>query len=312
MSTIPVIDFGPFHYGDTAARAAVAAKIHDAAQNVGFMYLQNEGIPGDLVERAFKRSREFFANPEEIKLRFPFLGPAANHGYGAFRSESLHPGMPGDLKETFTMRNVAQTTLHDHLWPGTGFRDTALEMFGACQAASVRVLRAIALALGMPEDFFALRHTGENQTLRYLHYPLVMQREAAGQLGAGAHTDYGSITLLFQDEAGGLEVRDVQDRWVEALPIPGTIVVNTGDLLARWTNDVFRSTLHRVRPRVGAEASERYAIAFFCDPDSATEVACLPTCSGRNNPPRYPPVTAGEHIRQKINASLAHPPRAHS
>ena len=128
-----------------------------------------------------------------------------------------------------------------------------------------------------------------------------MLPHSSAQLGAGAHTDYGSITLLFQDEVGGLELLRADRTWQQAPPVRGAAVINTGDLMERWTNGRFRSTVHRVRPISGSQ--DRYSIALFVDPDAAVEVECFQSCISAERPARYPRITAGEHIRRKIAAT---------
>jgi isopenicillin N synthase-like dioxygenase len=138
-------------------------------------------------------------------------------------------------------------------------------------------------------------------TLGPLHYPPQRGRIDESQLGAGAHTDYGCLTILAQDGVEGLQVRNVQGEWIDAPPIAGTFVVNIGDMMARWTNDLFASTKHRVINRSG---QERYSLPFFYDPEYDAEVVCLETCSGPDNPPRYPPTTGLQHLLDMINASF--------
>jgi isopenicillin N synthase-like dioxygenase len=166
-------------------------------------------------------------------------------------------------------------------------------------------MRVMAAGLNLPGEFFTGRHQGQNVTLRFLHYPAGLPATSTTQLGAGAHTDYGSITLLYQDDVGGLEVRGADGQWHPAPAVPGALLVNTGDLMQRWTNDRFRSTVHRVRPIKGLV--DRYSIAFFVDPDTDVRVECIESCNSEQRPPRYPTVTAGEHIQSKIAASQVTP-----
>lgn len=227
----------------------------------------------------------------------------SNHGFQGVGVERLSASMPVDLKEIFTMRNVPKTANAPdvYCWPSSEFSATALGMFDTCLDAAKRVMEAFAIALDLPLDFFGRYHTGDCVTLRYLHYPVIDGEIAADQLGAGAHTDYGTLTLLFQDDVGGLQVLDTQDKWRDAPYIPETVVVNTGDLMARWTNTIYRSTLHRVRPMIGKR--DRFSIAFFADPDTDTPIKVLPSCCGPDNPAKFPETTAGEHILAKIRAS---------
>jgi isopenicillin N synthase-like dioxygenase len=206
-----------------------------------------------------------------------------------------------DLKEAFTMRNARGLAVQSERWPDERFRDAALTFYEEGLAAAYCLLRILAAALELPADYFITRHNGENVTLRFLHYPANLQAKSGAQLGAGAHTDYGSITLLFQDDVGGLELRGANGDWHLAPPVPEAAVINTGDLMERWTNGRFRSTQHRVRPVTGNR--DRYSIALFVDPDSAVEVECIESCTSPQNPPRYPRITAGEHLRQKIAAT---------
>jgi isopenicillin N synthase-like dioxygenase len=213
------------------------------------------------------------------------------------------------------MRNALERADDTARWPAGDFRDVALALYTVGLRAAYRLMEVLASCLALPADFFALRHRGENVTLRFLHYPAgaaaqpgaVAQPGAgakpgsAAQLGAGAHTDYGAITLLFQDDVGGLELLGADGGWQVAPPMAGAAVINTGDLMERWTNGRFRSTLHRVRPIAGDR--DRYSIALFVDPDSAVEVDCLDSCVSAQRPKAYPPITAGEHLRRKLAAT---------
>ena len=204
------------------------------------------------------------------------------------------------------MRGLGQADAADVRWPDDAFRDACTAFYSACRRTAAEVMRAFALALDVPADFFDSRHTGRTQTLRLLHYPPSRARRA-NQLGAGAHTDYGTLTLLFQDDSGGLEVRDTGGRWVAATPMAGTVVVNTGDLLARWTNDRYRSTPHRVQVRPAAAARGRQSIAFFSDPDPDVLVETIESCRDPDGGSRYEPITAGAFIDGRIAASLRAP-----
>jgi isopenicillin N synthase-like dioxygenase len=263
--------------------------------------LRGHGIEPGLIERAFGAARDFFAQPIAYKERFAYTDVESNFGFQGIEAERLDPMSMPDLKEAFTMRNAWALAERSSRWPDRDFRGSALALFVASLAAAYRLMRVLTLSLNLPEDFFAVRHRGENVTLRFLHYPAKLQSESVSQLGAGAHTDYGSITLLFQDEVRGLEVRDANGEWRSAPPVPGAVVINTGDLMERWTNGRFRSTLHRVRPITGPQ--DRYSIAMFVDPDSDVTVECISSCVEPGQPARYPIITAGEHLRQKIAAT---------
>lgn len=297
---IPIVDIGDFTH-DAAAAERIGAAVNKALTGSGFMYVRGHGLDPALIGRAFAASRRFFALPHERKNQWRYDSIEANFGFQAIEGESLDPKSKPDLKESFTMRNVRACAARTDRWPASEFRDMALAFYDACFAAAYRVLGILAASLRLPGGFFAERHPGENVTLRFLHYPANLPTRSRDQLGAGAHTDYGSITLLFQDDVGGLELQSADGTWRLAPPVEDAIVINTGDLMERWTNGRFRSTVHRVRPITGSR--DRYSIAFFVDPDSDVQVECLRSCLAPGTTPRYPPITAGEHIRQKIAAT---------
>jgi isopenicillin N synthase-like dioxygenase len=297
---LPVIDLAGFEH-EPARRTLIVDQVRQALTRSGFMYALGHGLDASLIERAFAEAQRFFALPSATKQRFAYTSVAANFGFQGIEGEALDPTTLPDLKEAFTMRNARGLAVQGERWPDERFRDTALKLYEEGLSAAYRLLRLLAAALELPADFFVTRHNGENVTLRFLHYPANLKVRSGTQLGAGAHTDYGSITLLFQDDVGGLELRGADGQWHLAPPVPGAAVINTGDLMERWTNGRFRSTVHRVRPVTGNR--DRYSIALFVDPDSAVEVDCIESCTNAQNPPRYPRITAGEHLRQKIAAT---------
>jgi isopenicillin N synthase-like dioxygenase len=292
MSTIPIVDIGG---------ADAVVEVQRALSESGFMYARGHGIEPAQIGRAFAIASRFFALPLDRKMQFAYGSVAANFGFQGVEGESLDPRSKPDLKEAFTMRNARAWAAQADRWPDSEFRDMALELYDEGLATAYRILAILAASLDLPAHFFAERHLGENVTLRFLHYPANLPTRSSDQLGAGAHTDYGSITLLFQDDVGGLELLGADGQWHFAPPVADAVVINTGDLMERWTNGRFRSTVHRVRPIAGSR--DRYSIALFVDPDSAVEVECIPSCVRPDAPARYPPITAGEHIRQKIEAT---------
>jgi isopenicillin N synthase-like dioxygenase len=299
----PFVDIAPFLAG-TGDPGRVVGEVRAALTDVGFMYVEGHGISPAIFQRALESSRDFFAQPGTIKSRFAFRQDdlEANFGFHGLEAERLDTSSAPDLKESFSMRNAPAVTQLER-WPSEEFRRAALALYEASLSASYNVLRIMAAGLELPLDFFTERHQGQNVTLRLLHYPAGIPAASAAQLGAGAHTDYGSITLLHQDDVGGLEVRGGDGQWHSAPALPGALLVNTGDLMQRWTNDRFRSTFHRVRA-IGGRA-DRYSIAFFVDPDTDVRVECIESCRGEQLPSRYPAVTAGEHIQSRIAASQA-------
>jgi isopenicillin N synthase-like dioxygenase len=297
---VPIVDISSFA-ADDGGRIRVVNEVKRALSESGFLYVLGHGIDAAQIGRAFAIASRFFVLPLERKAAFAYGSVEANFGFQGIESESLDPNSKPDLKEAFTMRNARAWAANAERWPDAEFRDMALELYDEGLAAAYRMLAILAAGLDLPSHFFAERHLGENVTLRFLHYPANLPTKSSDQLGAGAHTDYGSITLLFQDDVGGLELLGSDGEWHFAPPVADAVVINTGDLMERWTNGRFRSTMHRVRPITGAR--DRYSIALFVDPDSAVQVDCIPSCVRPDAPARYPPITAGEHIRQKIEAT---------
>ncbi|MEM1260948.1 MAG: 2OG-Fe(II) oxygenase family protein [Pseudomonadota bacterium] len=302
LSSVPLIDFSAYDPDNSQIMAGLAAAVDHALSTSGFMAVQNIGISRSELQQVFADSRAFFNADDSTKRRSAYQSAAENFGYQGMAEESLDPSAPADLKETFTMRNVLARAPDDSRWPSTDFQARMRRFYANCLDAAFRLQRVLATALKLPADFFVDCHSGENVTLRLLHYPSVRKKDVADrQLGAGAHTDYGLLTLLFQDGTRGLEIKAADETWQALDADPNTILINSGDLLERWTNGRYRSTLHRVAPQV--ECAERQSIAMFVDPDSATEVAVLASCLGPDESPRYPPTSAAEHLQARIEAT---------
>jgi isopenicillin N synthase-like dioxygenase len=282
---------------DLAQEATAGAAIDHGFATHGFLQFANFAVDGRLLAAVFRESQAFFALPEVEKRRFAYRSASENFGYQGLREENLDPAAAPDLKETFTMRNLVHRPMPQDRWPSSGFREVMTGFFAQALSAAQAVQRVMARQLGEAEDFFVRLHSGENVTLRLLHYPAC---PAGDQIGAGAHTDYGFMTLVFQDGAGGLQVLGQDTRWLDVAPGEGLAVVNSGDLLERWTNGRYRSTLHRVIPPTHGE---RFSIALFIDPDSHALVEALPACVSPDNPARHGPITAGENLQTKLEAS---------
>ena len=301
---VPVIDFQRYDEGRTGSPASLSNEVELALSQIGFMSVTNLGIDKQLLDRVFAASRAFFSGDQDSKMACAYQSASENFGYQGLCEEHLDPTKPADLKETFTMRNVLNHSPADSRWPSVEFKNLMHDFYQACIDGANKVQRVLAQSLEVDSEFFVRHHNGENITLRLLYYPDTYAEEIAdAQMGAGEHTDYGLLTLLFQDEVGGLEVRDADDVWQAVDYVESAIIVNSGDLLERWTNGRYRSTWHRVKPKIGQR--ERYSIAIFVDPDSATPVAVLDSCIDDSHPARYSPITAGEHLQQKIQASHA-------
>jgi isopenicillin N synthase-like dioxygenase len=320
---VPVVDISEWNDGSVEQRAAIAKAVDDGCRTVGFLQIVGHSIPSDVINGLLNAADALFARPLEEKLSWVPAAPEINRGYAAKGTEGLsysigQASVP-DLFEAFNIGPDAvpdtpecQARIHDlfapNIWPdGAGsdiIRAHIVSYFDAA-AAKARVLTSIfAVALGLDEDFFALRTTHSTDTLRINHY----MRDAGdpdpveGQMRMGAHTDYGIVTVLYADAVPGLQIMGSDGKWADVLPIPGALLVNLGDLLAEWTNDRWRSTLHRVVPpprSVGGPVRRR-SVAFFHDGNHDALVECLPTCVSESNPAKYPPVLAGDHLMAKL------------
>jgi isopenicillin N synthase-like dioxygenase len=295
---VPLIDFAPFREGDRQAQAQVAQQVYAACHEIGFMYLQNHGIPQALLDDLLRQSAAFFGLPASEKNQVA-RSPETNCGYVGLQQERLNPVNPGDLKEAFNMGEQVRW-LPDQ----PAFQAAVSEFYRYCTTiVAPNVLRAFAIALNLPDNFFEDKH-GRSYFLRLLHYPPVSATLQPGQLRAGEHTDYGSITLLLQDSVAGLEVRSRQGDWIAAPPIPGTVVVNVGDALQRWTNNRLSSTPHRVVVPSGEdERRSRYSVALFCDPNPEVKLSCLESCYSPEDPCRYAPILAGDYLASRLEAT---------
>jgi isopenicillin N synthase-like dioxygenase len=301
-SALPVIDLAPSLSGEEHGRNEVAGEIYKASRDTGFFYVANHGVPADLMAAALEVSKEFFELPLETK-RALSISADSKRGYEGVATSAHDNGSPGDLHEAF--RCCGDFGLPNR-WPAAlpRFRRTMLAYHRALCEAGARIATLIATSLDLPPEYFVEPYAGANPTLRALHYPPHPKTAAFNQLGIGAHTDYGGITLLLQDDCGGLEVQGAQGTWIDARPIAGTLVVNIGDMMARWTNDMYNSTLHRVKN--GGTGLDRYSIAFFFSPPAHTRVVCLPTCVPSGEQPKYPPCTAGEHIQERFRSTYGY------
>jgi isopenicillin N synthase-like dioxygenase len=298
---LPVIDFSTFDINEPETLVKIGKDIDEALSTIGFMAVSNLDVTPSQLSSIFESSKSFFAQTPAEKSRSAYRSADENFGYQSLGVEHLDPGQPSDIKETFTMRNVPLHDKLDERWPTVAFRDQMTRFYLDCMSSAVKIQQVFSTILDTSLDYFVKYHNGENVSLRLLHYPPIDPNDIIeGQLGAGAHTDYGMLTLLFQDNIGGLQVFD-DGKWVDADPIEDAIIVNTGDLMEHWTNGRFKSTLHRVQPRIGDES--RSSIAVFVDPDSDTPVNVLDSCVDEEHPAIYGPITAGEHIQAKIEAS---------
>ncbi len=314
MQGLPLIDIGALASPDPADWRGVAAEIDAALRSWGFLYIVNHGVPDAQITKAFGLAKALFDLPLAQKQAIDIRASRWHHGWGGVGVEQLEDGMPGDLKESFDMGRHLEL---DHpltqrglmvygpnQYPDiAGWREAVDAHYELMLGLGLRMLGAVAVALDLPSDFFSSKFKNTVSVLRFLHYPPASARTTPDQLGAGAHSDYGCMTLLAQDDIGGLQVLSPDDTWIDATPVPGAFVVNIGDMMALWTNDRYRATKHRVQ---SAAESERYSIPFFVEPDYDTRVEVIASCLPAGSEPRYKPVISGEYLMSRFAATYEH------
>lgn len=299
---LPVIDIGRERDAATIAR-----EIRTAALDTGFYYIANHGVPQAARDRAFDALPAFFDLPLEEKERL--RRGKGKKGYEGTGVQIIDAGSPPDLKESWNVgweRGAREPEAAINQWPERlpGFKDAIKAYYRELDALGARLIRLTALSLELPEDYFVEAFTPPHTSLRCLCYPPQPEAAEFNQMGAGAHTDIGMLTILAQDDCGGLELCTVDGEWRSAAVIPETFVVNIGDLLARWTNDRYRSSLHRV---MHAQTKKtRYSMAFFYGPTYYTKVEPIPSCIPPGEAPKYEPVLAGEFSLMRLARSRRH------
>jgi len=321
---VPVIDIRPFLTGDAAQKSQVAKEVDEACRETGFYVVVGHGVEQSLLDRTEAVSRAFFALPaaEKMRLHRDLTGEAGSAGYTAIGDNNLSytrgEALPFDLNETIQIAPIdagdddyyregaSRGMFPPNRWPESlpEFKEIYVEYFRRMIKLADDLMRLSALALELPEDYFADKVDRPVSKLAARLYPEQTQAPLPGQLRAAAHTDYGTVTILKPGNApGGLLVADLQGEWHDVPYVPGSFVINLGDVMARWTNDRWRSTLHRVvnPPPELRERSRRLSIVFFGHPNHDVTVSCLPTCQGPDNPPRYPPITVAQYYLAKQN-----------
>jgi isopenicillin N synthase-like dioxygenase len=305
----------------------VGREIDEILREVGFFQVVDHGVDDVIAETCWNITRSFFDLPLPAKLEVE-RPPGGLYGYFPMKSESLAQSRdamaPGDLKESFNMGPGVRAGHHPvdaieaslfspNAWPAAlpELRPAWENYYGAMASLSERLMRMFALGLNLPAEFFADSIDVSPSALRAINYPEQQQSPEHGQLRAGEHTDYGTLTILRQELGrAGLEVRDEKtESWVPIPPVDGALVINIGDLMARWTNDRWTSTLHRVvNPDLDSTVStRRQSMPFFHNANYSTVVECLPSCLATGETPRYAPVVAGPHLAGKTTKAISTP-----
>jgi isopenicillin N synthase-like dioxygenase len=322
-TNIPVIDIAGGSFGVDRIHDRAAQEIHKACRENGFFYISNHGVASGLIDAQFETAKRFFDLPLDRKMALSLRLNRAAVGYEPIGGQKLDSqdttkaAAPPDLKESF---NWGTDVADDHPYATAGYRG-----YGRNQAPSIpgfedqmnayaeamrclgdSLLELVARSLDLPDDWFKPFFRSKGGKLRMIKYPPHPKSAQFNQLGAGAHTDWGAITILAQDDIGGLEVQNVAGEWIEARPIPATFIINIGDLMARWSNGIYNSNFHRVRNN--STARDRYSIPFFYDADPPAVIEAIPTCVTVDQPIRYSTCTADEHIADMFQRSYGYRP----
>ncbi len=291
-----------------AERESFVQDLGHAFRNIGFVGIRNHGIDQDLVDRFYAAAKSFFSFPLEIKSKYEIPGLAGQRGYTSFGREHAKHSKVADLKEFF---QIGQTVSGDdpirQEYPDNirtsdlpEFTGVGASLYKSFEASGSLLLRAIALDLGLDEHYFESRIHNGNSILRAIHYPPILQ-EPDSAIRSEQHEDINLITLLVGASAGGLQVLTKDGKWMDVLPGENEIVVNVGDMLQRLTNNVLKSTTHRVvNPPRELWHVPRLSIPFFLHPRSSMDLSCLPSCVTGDNPLHYDPITAGEYLDERL------------
>lgn len=311
---LPVIDIAPLFLESDEAIDAVAEQIDTACREWGFFYITGHGIDPKIIQAIIAKGQAFFNQSLEEKLQIDIRESANHRGYGVEGAEQLDEDSPGDRKETFDMALSLPADDPDvkagiplygpNQYPEVeNFQQTFEEHYQRMLKLGVTLLNALARALKQPDHFFDSYFSKPISVLRMIHYPPILPGTQLPFLSAGKHTDYGCLTLLWQDNTGGLQVQNVDGDWIDAPPIENSFVINIGDMMARWSNGRYKSTAHRVEQRT---TGSRYSMPFFLEPNFKSEIGCLPGCYGEGNPCQYDTVVAGEWLMSRFAATYSY------
>jgi len=319
-SSVPLVDLAAFESGTPATQQRIAQQVDDACQHTGFLAIINHGVHQDTITNMWQAVHDFFDLPTEVKQQSKVPYPGYPYGYMAHESETLAASRgdatPPDLKETFnggpphTPANITDPDALAFFYAATPlptqphtFIPAWSNYYEAMQDLAARIMQLFAGALNLDHHFFDSYITSPISALRALNYPPQQHAPQPGQLRAGAHSDYGSLTILLpQHDSRGLEIQQPDGTWHEVLPVPDAFIINIGDLMARWTNDLWRSTMHRVvnPPESNDPQTRRQSIAYFHQPNWDAEINCLAADEVR----KYESVLSGPYLMSKFRSTV--------
>ena len=305
---IPLVDLSRFIHGDAEEKISFVRALGEAFHKIGFVGVINHGIPDELVERFYKLSKEFFSLPVAVKKKYEVPGLAGQRGYTSFGKEHAKQSDVPDLKEFFQIGQTVHENdrlkdeYPDNVKVGEvpEFSNTGDVLYRAFESAGAYLLEAIALHLGLDQDYFTDKIHNGNSILRSIHYPPIT-REPESAIRAEQHEDINLITLLVGASAGGLQILTSDGEWIDVVPEENEIVINVGDMLQRLTNNYLKSTTHRVvNPPKESWHVPRLSIPFFLHPRSEMDLTCLDSCISEKYPLLYENITAGEYLDERL------------
>jgi isopenicillin N synthase-like dioxygenase len=305
--SIPVVDLAAFLSNDENKKFDFVQQLGKAYEEVGFVAVKNHGIPDQLIADLYEYVQQFFSLPLEKKERYQIAGLAGQRGYTSFGKEHAKGSETPDLKEFFQYGQTVENNNSSEHYPENvqvneipSFNPTLFNAYRHFEKSGGHLLSAIAIYLGLNEDYFDEHITDGNSILRCIHYPPITQ-EPKSAIRAEQHEDINLITLLVGASADGLQILTKQGNWVNVTSLPEQIVVNVGDMLQRLTNNKLRSTTHRVvNPSKDLWHTSRFSMPFFLHPKSEMSLACLENCIDKNHPKAYEDITAGEYLDERL------------
>lgn len=308
MKTIPAVDLSKFVNGNESEQQAFIKELTDAWKDIGFVTVYNHGVSEELINRFFDKTQKLFELPLDTKLKYEDKANAGQRGYTSFGREHAKGFDAPDLKEFWQIgqevtdgdaiaKEYTENIYVDEL---PEFNNTGRELYQAFEVAGAHLLRAIAIYMDLDEQYFADKIHNGNSILRAIHYPPITN-EPKTSIRAEQHEDINLITLLVGASAEGLQAQDINGEWVSIMPPEGHLVINVGDMLQRLTNNVLRSTPHRVvNPPREKWHTDRFSIPFFLHPRSDMDLTCLESCITADNPKHYEPITAGQYLNERL------------
>ena len=308
---VPSLDLADFLSGDAERKNKFVQALGQAYQNIGFVAIKNHGLSDELTEKLYSTIKKFFALPDEVKMKYHMAELAGQRGYTPKGKEHAKGRNTGDLKEFYhvgqevTDGDTIKEQYPDNVWPSEipEMEEVGLEAYRTLQKAGKHMLQAIALYLGLDEHYFDNKIHNGNSILRPIHYYPIENPDEVPEdaVRAAEHGDINLITLLMGASADGLQVLRRDGKWIPITALPEQIVVNVGDMLARHTNDVLKSTIHRVvNPPREKMNSSRYSIPFFMHPRSEMDLSVLENCISEENPKHHDDITAGDFLNQRL------------